>query len=105
MGGIKTTQQSSWIREETQEMDIMTPGEKQYDIEIIIERKRERNIMTLRERCSEANTEIIVVKEGCRGSRMGGWMREQDGGRKRKGEGRDDEKAGERDGGIELQGG
>lgn len=85
MGGIKTTRQSSRIREETQRIDIMTPGERQYDIEIIIERKRGKNIMTLRERCDEANTEIIVVKEGCRESRRGEGMRDQDRGRNRRG--------------------
>lgn len=39
VGGIKTTQHSSRIREETQEIDIMTPGERQYDIETIIVRQ------------------------------------------------------------------
>lgn len=42
MGGLKTTQHSSRIREETQEIVIMTPGERQYDIEIIIARQREK---------------------------------------------------------------
>lgn len=62
MGGIKTTQHSSRIREETQEIVIMTPGERQYDIEIIIARQREKTLMTLRKKCNEPNTEIIVAK-------------------------------------------
>lgn len=47
----------------------MTPGERQYDIEIIIARQRRGNIMTLREKCDETNTEIIVVKVECRESK------------------------------------
>lgn len=42
----------------------MTPGERQYDIAIITAIKRGRDVMTLRERCSDSNTEIIVAKEG-----------------------------------------
>lgn len=40
--------------------------------------------MTLRERCHDTNTEIIVVKEGGRQSGQVQRMREQDRGRKRK---------------------
>lgn len=42
----------------------MTPGERQYDIAIIIAIERGRDVMTLRERCDDTNTEIIVAKEG-----------------------------------------
>ena len=33
----------------------MTPGERQYDIAIIIARKPGRDVMTLRERCDDTN--------------------------------------------------
>lgn len=43
----------------------MTPGERQYDIAIIIAIiKQGRDIMTRRERCNDTNTEIIVANEG-----------------------------------------
>lgn len=41
--------------------------------------------MTLGERCDDANTEIIVVKEGCRESRRGEEMGEPDRSRRREG--------------------
>lgn len=44
----------------------MKPGERQYDIAIIIARKPGSDVMTLRQRCDDSNTEIIMVKEGWR---------------------------------------
>ncbi len=59
----------------------MTPGERQYDIAIIIAAERGRDAMTVRERCDDTNTEIIVAKEGQ--SEWDEGMREQDRGRGR----------------------
>lgn len=46
------------------DIDIMTPGERQCDIAVIIGRKQGRDLMTLRERCTDTGTVITMVREG-----------------------------------------